>query len=173
MRERGWTIARLAEACDVSDGLAAKWVSENPRLRVIPSPKSCEKIADALGVDPDEVLELAGHRKAREPRTEVDARRQAVRDQLDRWLTAVGPDNEEYFWQHLKAQGDSAVNLIKRIGTAVNGESEDAVNAAVSQRAERGRKRRKGPNGPLRADQHGTRIPLDPGRHLANQLHAA
>lgn len=65
MRERGWNIARLAEACDVSDGLASKWLSANPRYRVTPSPPSCEKIADALGVDLDELLVLAGHRPSR------------------------------------------------------------------------------------------------------------
>jgi transcriptional regulator with XRE-family HTH domain len=152
LRDRGWNVPQFAEACDVSVGLAAKWVSENQRYRVRPSPASCLKIAQALGVDSDVILGLAGHRPQREGSVhdQVDARRQVVRDQLDRWLSAVGPDNEEFFWQHLKAQGDSTVDLIKRVGTAVNADAEDAVNAAVNARSKRGRRPKGDGNGQLR-----------------------
>ena len=63
MHVRGWNLARLAQACEVNDGLVAKWVSPNSRVRVVPSPASCYKIAAALDEDPDHILELAGHRQ--------------------------------------------------------------------------------------------------------------
>jgi transcriptional regulator with XRE-family HTH domain len=68
---RGWTIPRLPDACDVAVGLAQRWVSENPRYRVTPNPRSCEKIAAALDIDPDYLLEMAGHRHARTERAHV------------------------------------------------------------------------------------------------------
>lgn len=65
MLGRSWNVSRLADACDVDIALAARWVAENPKRRVVPGPKSCAKIAAALDVDPDYVLELAGHRERR------------------------------------------------------------------------------------------------------------
>ena len=144
-------LSRMGEACDASPSMVSKWVSEDTRRRSVPSPSSCARIAAALGLDPDYVLELAGHRQPREPRAEVDARRQAVRDQLDRWLAAVGPEYEQLFWNQLKAQAESTVALIQQIGTAVNANGEAAVNAAVSGRSKRGRSVGETPNGPLRA----------------------
>lgn len=73
MKERAWSIPRLAEACDVNPGLVARWVSKNARYRVTPGPASCKKIAAALGLDPDYVLELAGHREHTRPREPVEA----------------------------------------------------------------------------------------------------
>ena len=156
IRERGWSIPEFARQANVSLGLAYKWLAEDPVYRITPSPKSCEKIATALGVDLDLMLELAGHRRRPngEPHAQIDARRQAVRDQLDRWLSAVGPDNEEYFWSYLKAQGDSTVDLIRRVGTAVNASGDTAVNAAVSERKRRGRKPRGDSDSRLTQRQH-------------------
>jgi transcriptional regulator with XRE-family HTH domain len=70
----GGSVTRLAEACGVSIQLASKWVAEDPRKRVTPGPASCEKIADALGYDPDYILELAGHRRQRGQPTQLDPR---------------------------------------------------------------------------------------------------
>lgn len=166
MEARGWNIPRLAEACDVNPGLVARWVTSNTRYRVTPSPASCEKIAAALGVDLDDLLEMAGHRRRRdESRAVVSALRQAVRDQLDQWMSTVGPDKEEYFWQHLKVQGDSTVDLIRQVDTAVNAPGDAAVNAAVSARKRRGRKDRDSGSGPLKRYQH------SPAGHFAE--HAA
>jgi transcriptional regulator with XRE-family HTH domain len=173
LRERDWTIPYFARMCAVSPQLAYKWLAEHESQRIIPGPKSCEKIAAALGFDPDYVLELAGHRKPRQPRADIDARRQVVRDQLDHWLAAVGPENEEYFWQHLKAQGDSAVDLIRRIGTAVNAEGEAAVNGAVSERAKRGRRRGNDLGGPLIPRKHPAERPLRGSHAAANERLAA
>jgi transcriptional regulator with XRE-family HTH domain len=137
MALRHWTKAKLAEECDVSESLVSKWVSDDPRRRVLPSPQSCAKIAAALGADLDQVLALAGHRvvpaSTSSASRRLDARRRAVQDQFERWIAAVGPEYEEYFWRHLKAQGDSTVALIRGMGTAVSTPSDAAVNAAVSQ----------------------------------------
>ena len=82
--------------------------------------------------------------------------------ELDRWIAAVGPENEEYFWQHLKAQGDSTVDLIHRLGTAVSTGAEAAVNAAVSRRAKRGRGRKDGSGRPLTGLSTSTPRPPEP-----------
>jgi transcriptional regulator with XRE-family HTH domain len=81
MEARSWNIPRLAEACDVNPGLVARWVTNNRRYRVTPSPTSCEKIAAALGADLDDVLELAGHRHrpASDQRGEPDLIEQGIR----------------------------------------------------------------------------------------------
>ncbi len=159
LRARRWTIPQFAEACDVSTGVAQKWVTPNSRNRSNPGPASCEKIAAALGVDVDYVLELAGHRKPRQPTPDVGALRQAVRDQLDRWLTAVGPAYESYFWRNLKAHGDLAAAFIQEVmqepKTAINEGSKAAVSSVVSKPTARTRRRRRGPGGPLtRTYQH-------------------
>ena len=73
---------------------------------------------------------------------------------LDRWLDAVGPENESYFWDYLKIHADSGVALIRQVGTAVNAAGDTAVNAAVSERRTRGPQSRRRGNGPLRAGQH-------------------
>lgn len=151
MALRHWNVSRLAEACDVSIGLAAKWVSDNPRYHVRPSPTSCAKIAAALGVDLDRVLELAGHRAPSAATAEVSARSRAVQEQVERWIAAVGPENEEYFWRHLKAQGDSTVALIQGLGTAVNPDPDGAINSGVSASSKASERRRRRGNGGLGA----------------------
>ena len=131
IREREWTIPQFAKAAHVSIGLAYKWLSEDPAYRITPSPTSCEKIADALGIDPDVMLELAGHRRRRGERT-LNTRAQAIQDQVERWIAAVGPHYEEYFWRHLKAQGDSMAAVLRDIGSAVSASDAAAVNPGVS-----------------------------------------
>jgi hypothetical protein len=44
----------------------------------VPDPQSCDRIADVLGVDPDLVLTLAGHRPAIEPLQPDDERRELI-----------------------------------------------------------------------------------------------
>ena len=151
MRLRDWNVPKLAEACDVSVGLAAKWVSDNPRYHVRPNPQSCAKIAKALGVDVDHVLALAGHRTTPAAATTLSARQRAVLEDVERWNAAVGVENEEYFWRHVRAAAESAVALIQGLGTAVNPPPDGAINSAVNAtpKAESGRRRRG--NGGLRA----------------------
>jgi transcriptional regulator with XRE-family HTH domain len=161
IRERSWTIPHFAKAVGVSPQLAYKWMAEDPAYRITPGPKSCEKIASALGVDLDSVLELAGHRPQRSPELQLSARRQSIRAQLDQWLTAVGEENEPYFWEYLKAHGQSGVDLISRIRTAVNTDADTAVNEGVSGRAKRGRKPRGTSRGPLSTGQRSTSAMLN------------
>lgn len=71
----GGNISKFAYACETTPSMAAKWVAEDPRRRVTPSPASCRKIAHGLRVDLDYVLALAGHREAPSGETpQLDAR---------------------------------------------------------------------------------------------------
>jgi hypothetical protein len=93
MRERfGGSVTRLSEACDVSVALGSRWVHEDERKRIVPGPASCEKIAIGLDLDPDYVLELAGHRKARPAAATVDP----VRSELDARLAKLGATLSKY-----------------------------------------------------------------------------
>ncbi len=58
MRQEGMNQSDLARKVGTSPGLVSDWLRD---VR-IPSPESCDKIADALGLDIDEVLVRAGHR---------------------------------------------------------------------------------------------------------------
>lgn len=55
---REWNQADFAKKAGVGSGRVSDWIRD---VR-LPSVESCDKIADALGVDLDEVLTLAGHR---------------------------------------------------------------------------------------------------------------
>ncbi|HXJ32346.1 MAG TPA: helix-turn-helix transcriptional regulator [Gemmatimonadales bacterium] len=66
LRARDWSMTDLARRAGCSKQIVSQWLAEDEVERIIPGPKSCLKIADALGLDPDYVLELAGHRKPRE-----------------------------------------------------------------------------------------------------------
>lgn len=98
MRERyGGSVTRMADDFGVPVQLASKWVAENPQKRTIPSPASCDKIADGLNLDPDYVLELAGHRKPRPGAAPVDP----VQSELDARLAKLGATLSKYpraFW---------------------------------------------------------------------------
>jgi transcriptional regulator with XRE-family HTH domain len=147
------SAADLSSRAGIDQSGMSKYLHTDPRRRVRPSPRSLEKLAPVLGVAYEDLLRMCGYLPG-EPRAQVDARRQAVRDQLDQWLSAVGPENEEYFWHYLKAQGDSTVDLIRQVGTAVNEPGDAAVNAAVSARKRRGRKPRGDSGSPLTQRQH-------------------
>lgn len=55
--ERGWTIAQLAEAMGVSNGLISRWMQGKHQ----PSRKSLVQVARALEVSKEEVLIAAGY----------------------------------------------------------------------------------------------------------------
>ncbi len=57
---REWRQADLARRINASTGAVSQWVTG---VRV-PSPESCDRLADVLGADLDHVLALAGHRPA-------------------------------------------------------------------------------------------------------------
>lgn len=65
LRARNWSMTDLARKAGVSKQIVSQWLAEDELERITPGPKSCEKIAEALGADLDYVLELAGHRKPR------------------------------------------------------------------------------------------------------------
>lgn len=62
---RDWKQADLVQRTRLSRSSVSDWITG----KKIPDPKSCDLIADALGVDRDLVLALAGHRP---PDTELD-----------------------------------------------------------------------------------------------------
>lgn len=162
---RGWSITRLAESADVSVGLAAKWLAENPRRRVNPSPSSCVKIARALGVSPDYVLELAGHREPSEradspsewqSRVPLRIRQGSIAGSYERWMSVMAPrlgaeQADELFWKPLLAEAQQKREEAERskalIEGAINAAQQAAVNPVVSDR--------------IRPD-NGTPAPLDP-----------
>lgn len=56
--KKDWTQADFARELGASTGLVSMWLSGDK----LPSPKSIDKIADALRLDVDLVLTMAGHR---------------------------------------------------------------------------------------------------------------
>ena len=62
LNDRNWTVPYFAKQVGVSKQLAYKWLAEEPDERIRPSSSSCQKIARALGVDADFLLQLGGHR---------------------------------------------------------------------------------------------------------------
>jgi len=157
---RGWSAADLTAASQdvesprgLDSGLISRWRRRDARAVVPTQAKTLARLARALSLPESEVYRAAGQLPAdsvENPREQIDARRQLVRDQLDRWLAAVGPEHEDYFWEALKAQGDSVVDLIRQVGTAVNEGAQAAVNAAVSGRKTRTRPKRGDSGGALK-----------------------
>ena len=58
LRRRGWNAAELARRLQVPSGTISRWMTGERQ----PSSRSCDLLADVLGVDLDLVLTLAGHR---------------------------------------------------------------------------------------------------------------
>jgi transcriptional regulator with XRE-family HTH domain len=119
MRDRGWTIPQLADACDASLGLVQRWVSENPRYQVTPSPASCEKIAAALSLDPDTMLELAGHRHRRAP-LEDDPIEQAIRQGTVQMHDVLADIPRPYWATIIKATFDRAIDGARDMAALVS-----------------------------------------------------
>jgi transcriptional regulator with XRE-family HTH domain len=165
IRLRGWTVKQFAAEADVSFSSAWKWLSADDRYRLTPSPANCAKIAGALGQDTDVLLELAGHRSPRRrARAHVSAQRQAIRDQVDRWIAAVGEDHEEDFWDALKAHGDSTVALITSMGTAVKSAAEAPLSTGVNAQHPSRATSRRGTGSRLRPAQRCAKPQLTPRR---------
>jgi hypothetical protein len=98
---------------------------------------------------------------------------QAVEEQYERWIAAVGIENEGYFWRHLKSQGDSTVDLIRGLGTAVNQTDSTAVNGAVSVSSEGDNQLDDDAGSELRASLRTFNVPLEPTPRIANGVLAA
>src|SRR5919112_753126 len=58
LRRRGWNAAELGRRLQVPSGTISRWMTGERQ----PSSRSCDLLADVLGVDLDLVLTLAGHR---------------------------------------------------------------------------------------------------------------
>jgi transcriptional regulator with XRE-family HTH domain len=85
----------FASRVGVSKQLAHKWVTTLPDYRVKPSPASCAKIASALGVDADYILELAGHLAPQTEPTSLDPRLLGLLKQIEEgWLAMDEPSRE-------------------------------------------------------------------------------
>lgn len=125
----GGSVTRLAEACDVSVQLASKWVAETERKRITPGPKSCEKIAKALDLDLDYILELAGHRPARADQPAADP----IQAELDTRLARLGGTLSKYpraVWLAvLEANEKLAEALAHQSESPVSAPSEGVVSA--------------------------------------------
>jgi transcriptional regulator with XRE-family HTH domain len=65
LHARDWSMTDLARKAGCSKQIVSQWLAEDPAERIVPSPASCAKIASALRVDADYVLQLAGHRNPR------------------------------------------------------------------------------------------------------------
>lgn len=63
LARRDWSGADLARRLNVANGRVSEWTTG----KRVPSPKSCLRLADAFGVDPDTVLAIAGHRAVPAP----------------------------------------------------------------------------------------------------------
>lgn len=91
--------ADFSREVKVSTGRASEWLNG----KRIPSPKSCKKIATALRVDEEEVLEMAGHKSPSSEFEPGDPRRTAIAliktldpaDPLDRFFLDGIPDAVE------------------------------------------------------------------------------
>ena len=70
LRRRGWNAAELARRVQVPSGTISRWMTGERQ----PSSRSCDLLADVLGVDLDLVLTLAGHRPGSEAPAPDDQR---------------------------------------------------------------------------------------------------
>jgi transcriptional regulator with XRE-family HTH domain len=161
---RGWSVREIARRSNISASKAYAIINGDDNVEM----ETFENIAAAFDMTPAGLAGVIGKGDSHE---QIDARRQLVRDQLDRWLAAVGPEHEDYFWEALKAQGDSVVDLIHQVGTAVNEGAQAAVNAAVSGRKTRTRPKRGDSGSTLRPRQFPIGRPL--GGHRFNVTAAA
>jgi transcriptional regulator with XRE-family HTH domain len=70
LRQRGWRAVELARRLGVPSGTVSRWLSGERT----PTARSCDRLAEILGVDADLVLTTAGHRPASRPIPPSDSR---------------------------------------------------------------------------------------------------
>jgi transcriptional regulator with XRE-family HTH domain len=119
----------FARLSTVPQNVIGKWL--NGDVQSV-SAANLRKVAPVLGLTYEELLREMGELPRVRARAQVTARRQAIRDQFDRWITAVGKDYEDDFWDALKAHGDSTVALITSMGTAVKSTAEAPLSTGVN-----------------------------------------
>lgn len=88
LTRRGMSEADLARALSTTASVVNRWV----RGERVPSPESCERLADVWGLSVDTVLTVAGHRPAVGPLAPDDPRVE-LHDMVDRIV--LGVDNRE------------------------------------------------------------------------------
>ena len=138
LTEHGWSQVRLANAVGVHETVVGRWLHADARRRARPSRQTLPRLAEVMGLPVQDLVVMIIAGQPRSPVAEAAGRArlkpqlQAVEEQYERWIAAVGIENEGYFWRHLKSQGDSTVDLIRGLGTAVNQTDSAAVNGAVS-----------------------------------------
>lgn len=131
LRARRWNMSDFARAAGVSKQAAGQWLSEDASTRLIPSPASCQKIAAALGIDPDYILELAGHRKPRPDRPSIDP----VQSELDTRLARLAATLSQYprvFWLAVVEASERMATAGEALHAAppVSATSEERISAA-------------------------------------------
>ena len=82
LRRREWSATTFAKKIGKPQGTVSRWLTGAR----IPDPDSCDRIADVLFVDPDEVLVIAGHR----PRLPMD--------QLEKFHSLADPYARKLDW---------------------------------------------------------------------------
>lgn len=89
LARREWRAADLSRESGIATSRISDWLNR----KRLPSPESCFRLAEALNVDPDDVLALAGHRVPTrplppdDPRTEIWAKLNRINPLPDRLKT--------------------------------------------------------------------------------------
>ena len=122
----GGNMTRMADVFDVPVQSVSKWVADDERKRTVPGPASCQKIARGLDLDPDYVLQLAGHRPA--DGASVDL----AHSELDARLARLGHVLSRYpraFWVAVLDAYDRMADVGEVLESPVNASVEGGVNA--------------------------------------------
>lgn len=151
---RGWSPAEVARRLDVYPTEVSRWRRGVGGISI----KNVRKIAALFEADRAWLERLAGHGDNESGAIpEVGIHRQVLRDQIDRWLNDVGPENEPLFSDYLTAHGDTGVTLIRQIQSAISVEGHAAISGGVSSQAKRGRSPKNPGKGPLTGGQLATK----------------
>ena len=120
----GGNMTRLAEAIGVPVQSVSQWVAEDKHR--VPGPANCQKIAHGLDLDPDYVLQLAGHRGA------DDATVDLSQSELDARLARLGHILSGYpraFWVVVLDAFERMAQVGEVLESPVNASSEGGINA--------------------------------------------
>jgi len=169
LREHNWPQVRLADAVGVHETVVGRWLHADARRRARPGRQTLPRLAEVLDVPVQDLVLMLMADQSPTPSAEAAGRArlktqlQAVEEQYERWIAAVGIQNEGYFWRHLKSQGDSTVALIRGLGTAVNQGEAAAISHAETDAKSTQREQRRRDEGPLRGHQRPARPSLNLG----------
>ncbi len=108
-QEGGMSQAELARKVGTSAGLVSDWIRD---VRV-PSSESCDKIADALGLDIDEVLVRAGHRPP------LGGNDSPLLRELSAVVRGLPPNQQEEVLWYARARRDRMAARRRNVGSLV------------------------------------------------------